>query len=92
MPVGRYLPPHLALLCHIINPPFPCYVGFLFIKFPVWIPGPAFLMSTTAFITDNNFLLQKGCIILHAFQIMFYEQTLKYSIWRDAQLRIFIVI
>lgn len=93
MPVGGYLQSHLALLCRIANPPFPCYSCFLFIKFPVWIPASAFLMSTTAFITDNNFLLQKkGCIILHAFQITFYEQTLKYSIWQYAQLSIFIVI
>lgn len=92
LPVGRYLQPHLASLCHIVNPPFPCYICFLFIKFPVWILTSAFLMSTTAFITDNNFLLQKGCIILHAFQITFYEQTLKYSIWHYAQLSIFIVI
>ena len=85
LPVGRYLQSHLALLCRIVNPPFPCYSCFLFIKFPIWIPASAFLMSTTAFITDNNFLLQKkGCIILHAFQITFYEQTLKYSIWQYA--------
>ena len=84
LPVGRYLQPHLALLCHIVNPPFPCHICFLFIKFPVWILASAFLMSTTAFITDNNFLLQKGCIILHAFQITFYEQTLNYSIWQGA--------
>lgn len=71
LPVGRYLQPHLALFCHIVNPPFPCYICFLFIKFPVWILTSAFLMSTTAFITDNNFLLQKDCIILHAFQITF---------------------
>lgn len=49
-------------------------------------------MSTTAFITDNNFLLQKACIILHAFQITFYEQTLKLGIWQYAQLGIFIEI
>lgn len=82
---------HLAWLCCIVSS-HPHYICLLFIKFPVWILVSEFLMSTTAFITDNNFLLQKGCIILHAFQITFCEQTLEYSIWQYGQLNVFIVI
>jgi hypothetical protein len=84
LPVGRYSSPIWLCFAILKPPPLLCYICFLFIKFPVWIPASAFLMSTTAFITDNNFLLQKGCIILHALQSTFYEQTLKYSIWQYA--------
>lgn len=30
LPVGKYLQPHLALLCHIVNPPFPLLHLFSF--------------------------------------------------------------
>lgn len=37
LPLGRYLLLHLALLYHTANLPFPFYIYFVFIKFPLRI-------------------------------------------------------